>query len=289
MRKLIGEPLGLSVTDAAAAILRVVNDKMAATIRLVSLQRGFDPRDFTLLGFGGAGPLHAVELARELNIPKVLIPHSPGILAAIGCLVARVRQDFVQTVSRRLDSVEDGELAGLLRRHRDNGRAALVRQGVSETTIVTTHIAEMQYEGQTHSVYLPLDTDEPSAASLASTLAGAYRERYGVDLDGYSPRLVNIRTVVEGDRGALDLRRLVSDGRRAQGSLSDARLGERPVYFDGAWHDTPVYHRHRIPGQATLTGPAILAQADSTVVIPPRCRATTDALGNLLIDVEVAK
>jgi len=286
MREVVGDPLGLSVEEAAEAILRVVNDTMAAAARLVSLERGFDPRDFALLGFGGAGPLHAVELAAELSIPEVLIPHSPGILAAMGCLVAHVRQDFVQTVSKRLSEVTDGELDAVLERHAATGRASVTRQGVPVDGVEVRHVAEMQYEGQTHSVFVDLQgaADSPQLGSL---LAQVYRKRYGVDLDGYVARLVNIRTTVQGDRGAFDLRQLAAVATAPDDvSLDDCLIGQRPVYFSGHWYDTPVYDRHSLQPDQRIPGPAIFEQTDATTALPHGWTAQCDKWNNLRISME---
>lgn len=285
IRSVVGEPLGLSVYEAAAAILRVVNDNMAAATRLVSLARGFDPRDFALLASGGAGPLHAVELAQELSIPRVLIPHSPGILCAMGCQVAQVRQDFVQTISKRLDAVDRQELKAILYRHAEAGRVSVIEQGVPADGVRVEHTAEMQYEGQTHSLFVVLD-ESTAPVDLGSRLAQAYRDRYGVELEDYAARLVNVRTVVEGDRGTFHLRQLAGVAGNPKARLSDAVLERRHVYFSGAWHETPVYSRHLVPEGVRVEGPAILSQADSTTAVPPGWKATPDTWGNVRISIE---
>lgn len=282
IRERIGDPLGLSVDDAAEAILRVVNDNMAAATRLVSLERGFDPRDFALLAYGGAGPLHAVELAQELNVPRVIVPHSPGILCAMGCQVAQVRQDFVQTVSRRLEEVDQQELKSILHRHAEAGRDSLVAQGVPADGLHTEHTAEMQYEGQTHALFVELD-ESTDPRELADRLARAYRDRYAVELDGYVPRLVNLRTVVQGDRGAFNLRQLAGIAGDPKTDLDECVIEHRGVRFSGDWFETPVYDRHSIPSGALIQGPAIFAQADSTAVLPPGWHAIVDDWANLLI------
>ncbi|WP_186307603.1 hydantoinase/oxoprolinase family protein [Microbacterium sp. 1.5R] len=278
----VATPLGLSIEQAAEAILRVVNDNMAAATRLVSLERGFDPGDFALLGFGGAGPLHAVELADELNVPEVLIPHSPGILCAMGCQVAHVRQDYVQTISKRLSEVTAGELRAVTDRHAEVGTASVTAQGVEPGGVDVAHTAEMQYEGQTHSLFVDLAGIE-STDQLGERLADAYRERYGVDLDGYVPRLVNVRSVISGDRGALDLRQLATVDAEPHADVERFVQSRRPVYFAGQWFDTPVYDRHALPSGLRIDGPAIFAQADSTTVLPPQWAAEADSWGNLRI------
>jgi N-methylhydantoinase A len=135
---------------AAAAIVRVANDKMAGAIRLVSLQRGRDPRDFVLFAFGGAGPLHASALARELAIPKVLVPARPGITSALGCLVADVRHDFVRTINQGLLRMDVSEAQAILAAQIAEGRRLLATEGVEVETVTVEHSADMQFAGQTH-------------------------------------------------------------------------------------------------------------------------------------------
>ena len=148
--KKIGAHLGLTPEEVAAAIVRVANDKMAGAIRLVSLQRGHDPRDFALFAFGGAGPLHAVALARELAIPKVLVPARPGITSALGCLVADVRHDFVKTVNQPLLRLDLPEARRILAAQVAEGRRLLATEGVEVETVTVQHEADMQFIGQTH-------------------------------------------------------------------------------------------------------------------------------------------
>ncbi|HEY5324008.1 MAG TPA: hydantoinase/oxoprolinase family protein, partial [Caldimonas sp.] len=146
----VGAPLGLDATAAALAVVRVANDRMAGAIRMVSLARGHDPRDFALFAFGGAGPLHAVALARELGIPKVLIPARPGLTNALGCLVADLRHDFVATVNQPLEALAPGRVGEVFAAQIASGRALLERENVAVERIETLHRADMQFQGQSH-------------------------------------------------------------------------------------------------------------------------------------------
>src|SRR5690606_17243745 len=152
----VGKPLGLDVDQAAAAILRIANDKMAGAIRMVSLSRGHDPRDFALFAFGGAGPLHAAALARELGIPKLLIPARPGITNALGCVVADLRHDYVRTVNKPLGDLPDGLVAEVLDAQIAEGKATLERDGVAIDEIQILHSADMQFQGQSHLLTVPV-------------------------------------------------------------------------------------------------------------------------------------
>src|SRR5207247_10378196 len=172
--KKIGAHLGLGSDDVAAAIIRVANDKMAGAIRLVSLQRGYDPRDFILFAFGGAGPLHASALARELAIPKVLVPARPGITSALGCLVPDVRHDFVQTVNQGLLRMDVSEARAILAAQIAEGRRLLATESVETETVTVQHHADMQFVGQTHVLTAPIARPEFPRRELADTFSGAY-------------------------------------------------------------------------------------------------------------------
>jgi len=280
----LGAPLGLDAEQAALSVLRVVNDKMAGAIRLVSLQRGHDPRDFTLFAFGGAGPLHGVELAAELGVPRVLIPHVPGITCALGCIVADVRHDFVQTVSRAVDKITEGEIAAVLHAQRAAGEARLRADDVPVERIEVGHEADMQYEGQTYSLRVGLDPDQLDVASLRDQLRNAYLTRFGIDLVRFRAKIINIRTRVVGIRPRLDLRRIVATGERRR-SVAEAVTGERSVWFPGGRVTAPIYARERLPEGAVFEGPAIIDQLDTTSVITPGATVTLDDCGNLLVGV----
>jgi len=273
----IGRPLGLDAVQAAAAILHVGNHNMAGAVRLVSLARGYDPRDFALFAFGGAGPLHAIALARELAIPTVLIPIRPGLTNALGCLVADVRHDFVTSFNRPLHDVRDDELAERLRAHVAQGRAAIERDGIAVAQIQVFHQAQMQFEGQSHLLTVALPSDQPTVAQLRQAFAQAYWQRFEVELSELHPVLVTLDTSLVGKRQAIALDMLRGP------STPPAAPRTRPVWFaDAGWVDTPIVAREHVPA-AGLTGPAIVEQLDATIVIDPGACARSDAHGNLII------
>jgi N-methylhydantoinase A len=277
--KKIGAHLGLDPIAAAAAIVRVANDKMAGAIRLVSLQRGRDPRDFVLFAFGGAGPLHAGALARELAIPKVLVPARPGITSALGCLVADVRHDFVRTINQGLLRMDVAEARALLAAQITEGRRLLATEGVEVETVSVQHEADMQFAGQTHVLTVPIARTDFTREELAQTFERAYFERFGVELREMRALVMSLRTAVIGRRRPIALEGL--------GGVVTAGgpTAIRPVWFQQRWHDTPVYRREHLTPGATLTGPAIVEQLDATTVIEPGDRVRVDALGNLEITV----
>ena len=281
MREQIALPLGLSVEVAAEAVIRIANTHMAGAIRMVSISMGADPRDFALFAFGGAGPLHAVALAKELNVPKVLIPARPGITNALGCVVADLRHDFVRTLNRPLDVVDMAEVHGVLAAQEAEGRRLIGLEKVALTTVRAEYSADMQFVGQTHLLRVPLPSASPAREELQRRFEAAYHARFRVDLPTIRANLVNLNVSVIGERPALDLSRLITpEGRRRLAEASALRK----VWFDG-WHDTPVYWRDHLPMKISLQGPAIIEQMDTTIVIDPGAQVTSDADGNLIIEV----
>jgi N-methylhydantoinase A len=279
----IGRRLGLAPEQAAAAILRIANDHMAGAVRMVSLARGHDPRDFALFAFGGAGPLHAVALARELGIPKVLIPARPGLTNALGCVVADVRHDFVRTVNRPLPAVDGTLVHTILEAQIAEGMATLERERVTVQRVECVHRADMQFQGQSHILTVALPGARVSPAELHRLFEQAYWQRFGVELKEIRPVLVGLHTAVIGKRGPVPLAALAAGEPAA--TLGGAQVDRRTVWFDGEQVATPVYRRERLPRGASFDGPAIIEQLDATTVIEPGNRVELDALGNLIVTV----
>jgi len=280
----VGKPLALDAEAAAAAILRIANDKMANAIRMVSLSRGHDPRDFALFAFGGAGPLHAAALARELGIPKLLIPARPGITNALGCVVADLRHDYVRTVNKPVAALESGLVRWVLEEQIAEGRATIARDGVAVEEIQVLHSADMQFQGQSHLLTVQVPGIGITPAELQAAFEAAYWQRFEVELPEIRAQLVNLHTAVIGRRPLLTLDRLLAATPAAD--VPGARKGHRRVWYEaGGWQDTPVYDRERLPRGADFIGPAILEQLDTTVVIDPGNRVAVDTLGNLIVTV----
>jgi N-methylhydantoinase A len=277
----LGRPLGLDATATAAAIVRIANDRMAGAIRMVSLARGHDPRDFVLFPFGGAGPLHAAALARELGIPKLLIPARPGITNALGCVVADLRHDFVNTVNRPVGTLDVAQVRSLLEAQVAEGRALLAREGIAVEGLRLLHSADMQFQGQSHILTVPLPGPEVSRDDLQRLFEKAYWDRFGVELPEIRAVLVNLHTAVIGVRPPLDLG--VLSNRGAPHAPRNQAPRTRPVWFEGGWQDTPVYQRDGLPDE--LRGPAIIEQLDCTTVLEPGNVARVDPLGNLVVEV----
>ncbi len=278
MLEKIGRPLGLDANEAAAAILRIANDRMAGAVRMVSLARGHDPRDFVLFPFGGAGPLHAAAIARELGIPKLLVPARPGITNALGCVVADLRRDFVNTVNKPVQLVDVSNIKSIMNAQIKAGSELFQREGTAIEGLRLLHSADMQFQGQTHMLSVALPGPEVSRELLQQLFEKAYWTRFEVELPEIRATLVNVHTAVIGLRPRLDLAVLAA--RTAPARAAPAQL--RPVWFDGGLRATPVYRRESLPPE--IEGPAIIEQLDCTTVLEPGDKLRVDKLGNLLIE-----
>ena len=279
----IGHDLGLDAYEAAFAIVEVANSKMAGQLRLISIERGYDPREFALVMYGGAGPLHADAVCKQLGLAKAIVPFYPGLTCAMGCIMADVRHDFVRTINRRVDRLDVGEVHQILAEHLARGTALIAEEGVFTERLACIHEADMNYDGQIHPIRVCLASATPSVADIEMAFEQEYRRHYGAVLKRAPVRLMSVRTTVLGIRPKIDLRRFVTS---AATTLTDAQKGTRQVYFDREWWETPIYDRVSLPVEARLTGPAIVEQRDSTVVIEPRTTAVVDMYGNLILEAQ---
>ena len=283
----IGAPLGLDADAAAAAILQIGNDRMAGAIRMVSLSRGHDPRDFALVAFGGAGPLHATALAAELAIPTVLIPARPGITNAIGCVVADVRHDYVNTINQPLVDVDMDRVHQIMAEQIAEGRAIIISEGVEIEDEILVHAAEMQFQGQSHILRIPLDSAVVSREAMQTVFEESYFNRFSLQLPEIRAVLVTLHTAVIGRRPEIALTSLMDPGLRV-GEVAQAQTGSRKVWFQGGWQETPIIARDALPLGARFTGPAVLEQLDTTIIIEPGNEVVVDDAANLVISVPPA-
>ena len=281
----VADPLGITVEDAAEAIVRIANDRMAAAVRTVSLGRGYDPREFAYFAFGGGGALNAAEIARELTMPTVIVPYRLGITSALGTLLAPARQDFVQTVNRRTTETSVASLAGTAAGLTDSGRRSLDEQRLELVGVDVRQVLELQFEGQTHTVPIPFSGDE-TWETLSSRFTKAYAESYGVLPGEEIPhRVVNVRVTVDGIRPPVDLRTLAQAEERGE-TVDGARLGERRVCFSGRWVPTQVLRRELLPPGASFSGPAVIEQEDGTTLVDEHTDVTVDEFGNLILSLQ---
>lgn len=278
----LGDPLNIDAETAAAALLQVAITRMAGATRMVSVSLGEDPRDFSLFAFGGAGPMHATALARELGIPEVIVPARPGITNALGCVVADMKHDFVLTVNSPLNNVDMDEIIGILKAQSKEGTELIQKEPVSVEEIKVVHSFDMQFVGQTHILSVFLPTYDLSHEVVQSAFDEAYYGRFRVRLPEIRAQIVNVKTTVMGRRTGICLDGLIDASGRVE-SLEMAQNGARPVWFNGDWQNTKIFNREALPLSAKIKGPAILEQMDTMVLIEPGDEAISDKNGNILI------
>ena len=281
IRTNVADPLGLTVEEAAEAILRLANAKMAGAIRLVSIEKGNDPSKFAAMPFGGGGSLHTGALIKEVGLGSALVPRFPGVTSALGCVVADMRHDRVQTVNRLLSDIDAGALGQDLQQVADLTEQVVTSSGTSFAGIDRVFEFDMLYLGQTHTVAVAVD---PSAgltrAAIQTAFDTAYKAAYGRLLDGIPVRVMNYRVTVIGRRPVFDMAVFApTDGKSAEA----CRTGTRTVWAEGAFHEAGLYDRLSLAVGERIAGPAILEQPDTTIFVDPGLIATVDAFGNLVI------
>lgn len=276
----LGEKLGLDGEAAAEASLKVADLLMANAIRSISLERGLDPRKFSLLPFGGAGPVHACSIAEQLGIGSVVVPPWPGVFSAVGCIISGVRFDDTRSVLKRLDRISATEIRELFDLMGKRIFAIIDDEGLARDDVVLNYEASLQYEGQTHRVLVPLPGADVETDDLARLFEAAYAKAFSVSVSDLPIRLVNLRVRAVG---AAENRIELKVDIRNSGSAEDAVIGTTRMRFGGAWHETRVYDRWAIARGSTVAGPARIDQSDTTIVVPPGWSAAVDTFGNLEI------
>ena len=282
----VATPLGLDPIAAASGIVEIANAHMIAAMRLVSVQRGYDPREFVLVAFGGAGPLHANALARELGIPAVLVPPNPGIASAVGMLMTDLRHEFVATRRLRLDTVTPATLDVLFADFLAEGEAWLERDGVPAADRRMLRSVDLRYHGQSFELAIavpsrPLTTDD--VARLRADFDAAHERAYGYAAPEDAVELVNVRLAAIGMTPRPRRAPLPDGSRDAAGALK----GTRDVWFGelGGWRKTEVFDRTKLLSANVVAGPAIVEGHDASTLVHPGWHAAVDAHGNLLITV----
>lgn len=285
IRKNLSDLLGISVEEAAEAILRLANAKMAGAIRLVSIEKGHDPAKFAAMPFGGGGALHTGALIKEVGLGSALVPRFPGVTSALGCVVADMRHDRVQTVNRLLSSIDAVALGAELQSVADATESVVTSAGAAFARIDRVFEFDMLYLGQTHTVAVAVDpADGLTTEAIQTAFNTAYRTAYGRLLDGIPVRVMNYRVTVIGRRPAFDMAVFApKDGKPADA----CRIGTRTVWAEGAFHQAGLYDRLSLAVGERIAGPAILEQPDTTIFVDPGLYAVVDSFGNLVIRPEV--
>ncbi|MGE4298085.1 MAG: hydantoinase/oxoprolinase family protein [Desulfovibrionaceae bacterium] len=270
--------LHLTPTALAEGIIEIANANMERAIRVISVERGYDPREFTLLSFGGAGGLHAAHLARLLRMRTVLIPNNPGILSAMGMLMADVIKDYSQTVMLAATDATPAGLDALFAPLETQGRAELAGEGITPEQVVLERFLDMRYQGQSFEIITPWD----GGPAFAEAFHALHDKTYGYRNEGKPVQIVNIRLRA---RGVPDKPGFVRRDEGGAEPAPQARLGTRQVVFDGAAHETAIYDRaHLAPGNV-VPGPAVITEYTSTLLVPPFASGRVDGYGNLILTI----
>jgi N-methylhydantoinase A len=273
----LGDKVGLGIEATANAILTIVNQRMAGRTRLLSVEQGHDPRDFVLVAFGGAGPLHGAAVMREVGVRRMLIPPNPGVLCALGCAIADSRHDVSQTIERRASDLDSAWVSEILRSQCREAILLAAGHATIDKTIIT-HSAEMSYMGQIYALRIPVEI-EWAIEQMVESFRRIYSREYGATLGDMPVMIVSLRTTVLGVRA--NAARLIVE---RQVPARAIRAGTRRAYFDG-WVETSVYDRDALRPGMTFDGPAIVEQDDTTSVIEPGMSAKIDGFRNIVVEV----
>ena len=268
----VADPIGLELVAAAEAVVAVANANMADAIRLISVRRGYDPREFALVCFGGAGPLHGVDLARELSIPTVLIPPNPGTTSALGCLLVDIRHDFFAMLLGSTDKFDGADVEQRFVVLEEEARERMRVERVPDEDVTLQRTIDMRYAGQWRSIAVPVTGPVERLDPLVATFHYEHEREHSYRRDGTPVEVyrLNLRAVGKTRKAEL--------GRHAPGGEMPEPIARRPVHFGGydAAQDSPVFRRDDLPAGVSFDGPAIVEQLDSTIVVPPGVRADVD-------------
>ena len=282
----VAREIGLSPEETAEGIVRVANNNMAAAVRSRTIERGLDPRDYVLTAFGGAGPLHAAELADMLGIPTVLLPPYPGITSAMGLLTTDLRYVRVSTLFMRTDDADVSTLRALIDEHRAALRQQLVEDGVAEESINVSHSFDCRFAGQGYELRIPLEganVDQEVLRHLAREFDALHLREYGHSFPQDPVEMVNLRTTVVGSSNR------ISSIKTESGDLLDnARVKTGKAIFRSAgelaFHEVSFFDRWKLPHETSFPGPAVVLQRDTTVLVPPRWKGRADSSGALILE-----
>lgn len=271
----MSKKLGLTPIELAEGILSVANTTMERAIRVISVERGFDPRGFTLFSFGGAGGMHAAFLAQLLNIPEILVPKNPGILSAIGMLMADIIKDYSQTVMMGPEARE--EIIDLFRPIEERGRSELVLEGVDPANVLLEKYLDMRYQGQSYEIIVPLAED------YVDLFHELHKKTYGYSNREKTVEIVNLRLRA---RGMPEKPRFPKSRDKGETPPDDAFLAEKEVVFEGRKFITAIVARDRLQCGNVIRGPAIVVEYTSTIAIPPFAAARVDEYENIILTIQ---
>jgi len=278
----LADAMGIDLMAAAEGIIKIVNESMLGALRLVSVEQGYDPRDFALVGFGGAGPLHANSLGILTGSWPVIIPPGPGVLCAYGDATTKVRDEASQTYVKKVEDIKLEDFITELEALKTRASVSFEKDGIDSTRQVVKYQADIRYTGQAFQLSLGISIDDLKKNSL-SILTDEFdrqHEQLFTFAHGKDHEIVMLRAVVEAQNEEMaDL-----DINTSNSSVDDAKIQDSQFYYEGKWHDAALFERNKIGVNSTIPGPSIIQEMDSTTVILPGHSATVDKIGNLLIN-----
>ena len=278
----LADAMGIDLMAAAEGIIKIVNESMLGALRLVSVEQGYDPRDFALVGFGGAGPLHANSLGILTGSWPVIIPPGPGVLCAYGDATTKVRDEASQTYVKKVEDIKLEDFITELEALKTRASVSFEKDGIDSTRQDVKYQADIRYTGQAFQLSLGISIDDLKKNSL-SILTDEFdrqHEQLFTFAHGKDHEIVMLRAVVEAQNEEMaDL-----DINTSNSSVDDAKIQDSQFYYEGKWHDAALFERNKIGVNSTIPGPSIIQEMDSTTVILPGHSATVDKIGNLLIN-----
>ncbi len=283
----IAKPLNLDVTQAADGILRIASTAMSYAVKGVSTERGLDAAAFAMVAYGGAGPLHATQVAREIGMKQIIIPLSPGNYSSFGMLFSDLRYDYVRTAPGRLTDIDFDQVETLYAEMAEQGRTAIERTSIAPEDIIVSRAADMRYVGQEHPVAVPLPDslfEGPDREGMKQAFDEVHKIRYGTNAPAEPAEIVSLRCSVTG---LMPVPELASHGMGDAEPARDAVTGTRPVFFhrDQGFVETTCYDRTKLTTGNVITGPAVIEEHASTTLLPPGDTLEVDAYLNLVISV----
>ena len=292
IKEQVADKLGLSVEDAALGIIKIACTRMAYAIREVTVQEGLDPREFTLISFGGAGPMHTPFIAQLVGIKKLVVPSSPGTFCAWGMLNTDVRHDLVKTVDYAGRALALDDLTNAFRELEEEGRAAIHAEGVAEKDVHIKRSVDMRYRGQDHTLTISIPSpkiNQDSIAEVRRLFDETHLRNYAHNSPEDDVEFINIRLEVSGHMKKAGLTKLKAVAAATHDNLKSALIGRRKVTFEYGTSETSVYARSKLLPGMTLSGPAVIVEDGSTTIVPPGFSLEIDEYGNMLVDVPIAQ
>ncbi|WP_042355697.1 hydantoinase/oxoprolinase family protein [Bacillus rubiinfantis] len=286
IKEKVGDHFGLSVEEAALGIIRIANSNMLNALKLISIRKGHNPQDFSLVAFGGGGSMHATALAKELGVRKVIVPVASSVFSAWGMLMTDLRHDFIQTYIRRFNSVDLIELNQEWGTLESQAYSQFNEEGMNEDKVLFARFADIRYLGQEHTVKVPVPNGEWTDETITEVIARfeeLHEQNYTFKLEGTPTEIVSLHLTAFGKVVKPSLKKL-----EFSGDAEEALKETRPVYFEGqGWLNSQVYYRHLLGKHAQLSGPAIVEEASASTIVYPGQSLSVDEYGNLIIDTGV--